>query len=107
MSGGRGWRDSGGYGRDGSGSARAVSAVQGRCRRRKGGAGGARAAPAAQGRRRHDGILVAGARSGGGCGGRGGTKACGGGGGGNGGWTPSPAFHEQPLEMEETPFFLK
>ena len=26
------------------------------------------------------------------------------GGGGNGGWTPSPAFREQPLEMEETPF---
>ena len=37
MSGGGGWRDSGGCGRDGSGSARAVPAVQGRRRRRKGG----------------------------------------------------------------------
>ena len=47
---------------------------------------------------------MAGARSGGGCRG-GGTEACGGGGGGgDGGWTPSPAFREQPLEMEETPF---
>ena len=26
-------------------------------------------------------------------------------GGGNGGWTPSPASREQPLEREETPFF--
>ena len=25
---------------------------------------------------------------------------------GDGGWTPSPAFREQPLEMEETPFFF-
>ena len=33
----------------------------------------------------------------------GGTDACGG--GGDGGWTHSPTFHEQPLEMEETPFF--
>ena len=40
---------------------------------------------------------MAGARSGGG-----GTKACGG-----GGWTPSPAFLEQPLERESTPFFLQ
>ena len=42
---------------------------------------------------------MAGARSGSGRrgGGGGGTKACGGG-GGNGGWTPSPAFREQPLE---------
>ena len=36
---------------------------------------------------------MAGARIGGG-----GTEACG------GGWTPPPAFLEQPLEMEETPF---
>ena len=46
---------------------------------------------------------MAGARSGGGrhggCGG--GTEACG------GGWTPSPAFLEQPLEREITPFFLQ
>ena len=27
-------------------------------------------------------------------------------GGGGGGWTPSPAFREQPLEMEETPFLF-
>ena len=66
--------------------------------------GGARAA-AALGRRRRleksSGISVAGARSGGG-----GTEACGGGGDGDGGWTPSPAFREQSLEMEETPFFF-
>ena len=38
----------------------------------------------------------------------GGTEACsGGGGGGNGGWTPSLAFLEQPLEREITPFFLQ
>ena len=44
------------------------------------------------------------ARSGGGRrgGGGGGTEACGG-----GGWTPSPAFLEQPLEREITPFFLQ
>ena len=58
---------------------------------------------------------MAGARSGGGlhgsggggtkaCGGGGGTKACG---GGNGGWTLSPAFLEQPLERDNTPFFLQ
>ena len=49
-------------------------------------------------------VLVAEARSGGGChGGSGGTtEACG---GGDRGWTPSSAFREQPLEMEETPFF--
>ena len=40
---------------------------------------------------------MAGARSGGGC--------RGGGGGGN--WTRSPAFLEQPLEREITPFFLQ
>ena len=39
---------------------------------------------------------MAGARSGGGRRG----------GGGSGGWTPSPAFLEQPLEREITPFFL-
>ena len=53
---------------------------------------------------------MAGARSGGGRhgGGGGGTEACGGGGGGDdGGWTPSPAFLEQPLERESTPFFLQ
>ena len=43
-----------------------------------------------------------GGRSGGGSGG-GGTDACGG--SGDGGWTPSPTFREQPLEMEETHFF--
>ena len=49
-------------------------------------------------------VLVAGARSGGSRrGGVGGTEVCGG--AGDGGWTPSPAFREQPLEMEETPFF--
>ena len=49
------------------------------------------------------------ARSGGGRRGGGGTEACGGGGGGgdDGGWTPSPAFLEQPLERESTPFFLQ
>ena len=36
-------------------------------------------------------------------GGRSGADACGG--SGNGSWTPSPTFCEQPLEMEETPFF--
>ena len=52
---------------------------------------------------------MAGARSGGGRrGGGGGTETCGGGGGGDdGGWTPSPAFLEQPLERESTPFFLQ
>ena len=49
---------------------------------------------------------MAGARSDGGCRSGGGTEACGGG-GGNGGWTPSPAFLEQPLEREFTPFFLQ
>ena len=39
---------------------------------------------------------MAGARSGGG--------RCG---GGHGGWTPSPAFLEQPLEREITPLFLQ
>ena len=29
----------------------------------------------------------------------------GGGGDGDNGWNPSPTFGEQPLEMEETPFF--
>ena len=48
---------------------------------------------------------MAGARSGAGhCGG---TEACGGGGGDDGGWTPSLAFLEQPLERESTPFFLQ
>ena len=46
---------------------------------------------------------MAGARSGGSR--HGGTEGCGGGGGG--GWTPSPAFLEQPLEREITPFFLQ
>ena len=41
---------------------------------------------------------MAGARSGGGRPG---------GGGDVGGWTPSPAFLEQPLEREITPFFLQ
>ena len=51
---------------------------------------------------------MAGARSGGGRRGGGGTEACGGGVGGDGGdWTPSPAFLEQPLESESTPFFLQ
>ena len=40
-------------------------------------------------------------RGGGGGSGGGGTEACG------GGWTPSPAFLEQPLEREITPFFLQ
>ena len=48
---------------------------------------------------------MAGARSGGGRrGGGGGTDACG---GGDCGWTPSPAFLEQPLERDITPFFLQ
>ena len=45
---------------------------------------------------------MAGTRSGGGRRG-GGMEACGGG----DGWTPSPAFLEQPLEREITPFFLQ
>ena len=51
---------------------------------------------------------MAGARSGGGRRGGGvggGTEACGGSGGD--GWTPSPAFLEQPLEREITLFFLQ
>ena len=50
---------------------------------------------------------MAGARSGGGCrGGDGGsTEACDS--SSDGGWTPSPAFLEQPLEREITPFFLQ
>ena len=46
------------------------------------------------------GLLLWGARSGGDRRGDGGTEA-----GDSGGWTPSPAFREQPFEMEETPFF--
>ena len=42
---------------------------------------------------------MAGARSGGG--------HCGGGSGSDDGWTPSPAFLEQPLEREITPVFLQ
>ena len=68
----------------------AVAAARGRRRRLKGSGGNGE-------------VLVAGARSGGGRRG-GGTDACGNG-GGDGGWTPSLAFHEQPLEMEETLFF--
>ena len=63
-------------------------------RRRQRGGPEAVAAAAAWGQRRwrwHGEVLVAGARSGGGR--------------RRGGWTPSPAFCEQPLEMEETPFF--
>ena len=41
-------------------------------------------------------------------GGGGSTDACrGGGGGGDDGWTPSAAFHEQPILREITPFFLQ
>ena len=102
-------------------SRRVSSDVGQRWRRRKGGSGGgSRAAAATQGWRRrkggggNNGILVAGARSDGGRGGGGnndilvaGARSGGGrgGGGGDGGWTPSPDFREQPLEMEETPFF--
>ena len=52
---------------------------------------------------------MAGARSGGGRrgGGGGGTEACSGSSDDDGGWTPSPAFLEQPLERESTPFFLQ
>ena len=67
-----------------------------RQRRKGSGSSNSRAAAAAvQWRRQHDGILVAGERSGGG-------RRDGG-----GGWTPSPAFLEQPLERENTPFFLQ
>ena len=45
------------------------------------------------------------ARSAGGRRGGGGTEACGG--DDDDGWTPSPAFLEQPLERESTPFFLQ
>ena len=79
------WRSGGG-----GDSTRAAAAVEAWGRRRRGDDGE---------------VSVAGARSGGGrCGGAGGTDACGGG-GGDGGWTPSPAFLEQPLERESTPFF--
>ena len=50
------------------------------------------------------------ARGGGGLGGgHGGSTwwSGGGGGGGGGGWSPSLIFLEQPLEMENTPFFLQ
>ena len=48
-------------------------------------------------------VLVIGTRSGGGGGGGGGsTIAC----GDDGSWTPSPTFHEQSLEREETHFFF-
>ena len=51
-------------------------------------------------RRGDDGeVSVAGARSGDG--------HRGGGGGDDDGWTPFPAFLEQPLERERTPFFLQ
>ena len=53
---------------------------------------------------------MAGARSGGGrrSSGGGSMEACdGGGGGGGGGWSPSLIFLEQPLERENTPFFLQ
>ena len=67
--------------------------------RQSGGGGGARAAAAAAWGRRCcedvGDVSVAGARSGG-------SRR--GGGGDDGGLTPSSAFHEQPLEMEETPF---
>ena len=82
-------------------------------RRCRDGGGTREEAAAAWGRRRRgdDGeVFVAGAGSGGdrhGSSGGGGTEACGGGGGSDGGWTPSPAFLEQPLERESTPFFLQ
>ena len=66
-------------------------------RRSGGGGGGGMRTAASQWQRRR---TVAGARSGGR-----GTKACGS--GGDGGWTPFPAFLEQPLERESTPFFLQ
>ena len=50
------------------------------------------------------------ARGGGGLGGGhdGSTWWCGGGGGsGGGGWSPSLIFLEQPLERENTPYFLQ
>ena len=77
--------------------------------RRSGGGGGTRVTAAAawgwQCRGDNGEVSMAGARSGGGRrgGGGGGTEACGG--GGDGIWTPSPAFLEQPLERESTPFF--
>ena len=46
-------------------------------------------------------VVMVGVRSGGGSSG---TDACGCG-GGDRGWTPSPTFREQPLEMDETPLF--
>ena len=80
---------------------RAAPAVaRGRWWRRREGNGGRGSRAAAQGQQRHDGILVARARSGGDRHGRRG-------GDGDRSWTPSPAFGEQSLEMEETPFFLK
>ena len=68
--------------------------------RRSGGGGGTRGTVAAAWGRRCRGddgeVSVAGKKSGGGRRG-----------GGDGGWTPSPAFLEQPLEKESTPFFLQ
>ena len=74
---------------EGMENAGAVAATQG------GGGGGTRRQWRLKGGSCIDGILVARVRSG----------SCHGGGGGDGGWTPSPAFCEQPLEREETPFF--
>ena len=75
--------DGDGDGNDGGAAVRRL-----RRRRCKDGGDGGLGTAASRG-----GILVAGARSGSG---RGGV--------GDDGWTPSPTFHEQPLEMEETPF---
>ena len=95
--------------------------VERKTTRRFGSGGGARVAAAWGRRHREDGsavrrgsggdgdgggnnnnyVLVAGARSGNG---RGDTEACS---GGENGWTPSPAFREQQLEREETPFFFQ
>ena len=76
--------------------------VEGMAARRSGGSGGGLRTAVTRGQRRG---TVVGARSGGGRrgGGGGGTEACGGG----DGWTPSPAFVEQPLEREITPLFLQ
>ena len=99
------WRNRGGDARNWSGRVSSGRRMTGgrrswrRRRRRKGGGGGGVSGNSGE-------VLVAEARSGSGRrgGGGGGTEACGGG-GGDCGWTPSPAFREQPLEMEETPFF--
>ena len=86
--------------RFGSGGVARVAAAWGR-RHREDGSAVRRGSGGDGGGNDNNYVLVAGARSGNG---RGDTEACG---GGENGWTPSPAFREQQLEREETPFFFQ